>query len=358
MSRLEHVLHVGAAIQHPAPTPTAVPPPAGVYPRALLADDVIGMILGQVVEGTPVEDLCSTVRARCLLLYGSGNCPPDETIWRSACERMGLTPQAGFAPLGTWQGTFGAFCTQLGELNAREFHDAIRLCMRGHADLVPYMDRLWFLYAEKREPLSHPERDAMEVKNRQARWRGVAPLPIQLLEHHGVLDRYPEGLQSAVHSGSQELIVQLLGGRPSRGLRAVVSSIDLGGSEGLEAVGRLLHAGVNPNSRVEKHQTLLQYAVTRRNPQSLFVVSPLVAFGADQNVQNDKGKTPVEVVTSDLFRILRQSEEWILRGQVTLQSDYTLHALMYAWRALDPGASNDFYMMTPREQVDVAMQSQ
>lgn len=172
------------------------------------------------------------------------------------------------------------------------------------------------------------------------------------------MDLYPEGLNNAVRSDQQHFIDIFLGGLPSRGLQAMIFSIDEGDRVGWEAAERLLRAGVNPNSRVTTNQTLLQYAVTRRNPSSLFVVQQLVAFEADKNVQNDAGKTPVEVVKSDLFRIIRQREEYFLQGQVTLQNDYTLFALMHAWRALDWNASNDFYMMTTREQVDVAVQSQ
>lgn len=349
MSRLEHVVLVGAAIKKAAPTST----PAGLYPRENVPDDVISTILEQVVEGIPVEELCSTVRARCLLLYGSGNCPPDERFWSSVCQRMGLTPQAGF-PLGTWQGTFHAFCTQLGNLNEKTFHDAIRLCMRGHADMVPYEDRLWFLYDGGRIP-DNPKVRAQEVRARQARWRQVAPLPIQLLEHHGVLEQYPEGLDDALRSLTS--IDPFLGGRPSRGLQAMVRGIDEGERVGWEVVTQLLRAGVNPNSRVTTNQTLLQYAVTRRNPSSLFVVEQLLRFGADKNVKNDAGKTPVEVVTSDLFRQIRQREEYFLRGNVTLQNDFTLIALMHAWRALDLFASHDFETATAQEQVAMAVRA-
>jgi hypothetical protein len=352
MSRLEHVVRVGAAIKKAAPTST----PAGLYPREELPDDVISTILKQVVEGTPVEELCSTVRERCLLLYGSGNCPADETFWSSVCQRMGLTPQAGFAPLGTWQGTFHAFCTQLGNLYEKTFHDAIRLCMQGHADLVPYEDRLWFLYDGGRIP-DRPEVRAQEVRARQARWRQVAPLPIQLLEHHGVLEQYPEGLNDALRNNQQNIIDLLLAGRPSRGLQAMVQGIDEGERVGWEVVTQLLRAGVNPNSRVTTNQTLLQFAVTRRNPTSLFVVQQLLLFGADKNVKNDAGKTPVEVVTSNLFRQIRQRQEYFLRGNVTLQNDTTLSALMRAWRALDRRASHDFERATTQEQVAVALRA-
>ena len=350
MSRLEHVVRVGAAIKKAAPTST----PAGLYPRENVPDDVISTILEQVVEGTPVEELCSTVRARCLLLYGSGNCPANETVWSSVCQRMGLTPQAGFGPLGTWQGTFHAFCTQLGNLNVM-FHEAIRLCMRGHADLVPYEDRLRFLYDGGRIP-DNPEVRAQEVRARQARWRQVAPLPMQLLEHHGVLEQYPEGLKEAL--GSLTSIAPFLGGRPSRGLQAMIWGIDWGERFGWEVVTQLLRAGVNPNSRVTTNQTLLQYAVTRRNPSSLFVVEQLLRFGADKNVKNDAGQTPVEVVTSNLFRQIRQRQEYFLRGNVTLQNDNTLFALMHAWRAFDWWASHDFETATAQEQVNIAMLSQ
>ncbi len=351
MSRLEHVVRVGAAIKKAAPTST----PAGLYPRENVPDDVISTILEQVVEGIPVEELCSTVRARCLLLYGSGNCPPDETVWSSVCQRMGLTPQAGFGPLGTWQETFHAFCTQLGNLNVF-FHEAIRLCMRGHADLVPYEDRLWFLYGVRRIP-NNSEVRAQEIRARQARWRQVAPLPIQLLEYHGVLEQYPEGLNDALRNNQQNIIDLLLAGRPSRGLQAMVWGIDWGERVGWEVVTQLLRAGVNPNSRVTTNQTLLQFAVTRRNPTSLFVVQQLLLFGADKNVKNDAGKTPVEVVTSNLFRQIRQRQEYFLRGNVTLQNDTTLSALMRAWRALDRRASHDFERATTQEQVAVALRA-
>ncbi len=179
---------------------------------------------------------------------------------------------------------------------------------------------------------------------------------MQLLEHHGVLEQYPEGLKEAL--GSLTSIEPFLGGRPSRGLQAMIWGIDWGERFGWEVVTQLLRAGVNPNSRVTTNQTLLQYAVTRRNPSSLFVVEQLLRFGADKNVKNDAGQTPVEVVTSNLFRQIRQRQEYFLRGNVTLQNDNTLFALMHAWRAFDWWASHDFETATAQEQVNIAMLSQ
>lgn len=112
MASLPSLHRLGArAAPTPTPTPTAVPPVRNLPP------DLAEKILDQVFQDTPPGDVCRTLYERCLLLRGSGNCPPNDPIWKAACLRFGLTPQAGFGGLGSWQETFRAFCQELDRLS-------------------------------------------------------------------------------------------------------------------------------------------------------------------------------------------------------------------------------------------------
>ena len=146
MSRLEHVVQVGAAMKQTAPTPT--PTPTAVLPIRQLPDDLLAKIFSADLQNVPIENLCATLYERCLLVRGSGSCPPDDPIWEAACRRLGL-PQAGLRPFHkppargddvfseppSWKYTFRAFC---GELSEAYHYPLVMLwlCLQGRANEI------------------------------------------------------------------------------------------------------------------------------------------------------------------------------------------------------------------------------
>ena len=141
MSRLEHVVQVGAALKQTAPTPTAVPP------IRQLPDDLLTKIFSADLQNVPVEDLCATLYERCLLVRGSGSCPPDDPFWEEACRRLGL-PQAGYGPMqlpddditpASWQATFRSFCQGISE-SPHYAQVMLWLCLQGRANEVDEED--------------------------------------------------------------------------------------------------------------------------------------------------------------------------------------------------------------------------
>jgi len=135
MSRLEHVLSVGTAIKEATPTPTAV------FPMHQLPDDLLTQIFSADLQNVPIENLCAALYERCLLVRGSGSCPPDDPFWEEACRRLGL-PQAGFNPMGdpaSWQETFRSFCEELSETwpDVRRW---VWLCLQGRAKEITQED--------------------------------------------------------------------------------------------------------------------------------------------------------------------------------------------------------------------------
>ena len=169
MSRLEHVVQVGAALKQTAPTPTAVPP------IRQLPDDLLQKIFNIDLQNIPVEDLCSTLYERCLLVRGSGSCFPDDPFWEEACRRLGL-PQAGFVPFRggdvfsappSWMYTFREFCKEISE-SPDYAQVMLLLCLQGRADEID------------EEDLEQAEGDM---------WRDESSIPemvLAVLKHHGV----------------------------------------------------------------------------------------------------------------------------------------------------------------------------
>ena len=162
MSRLEHVVQVGAALKQTAPTPTAV------FPIRELPEELIHKIFDDDVQNLPIDQLCGTLYERCLLVRGSGSCPPDDPIWEAACRRLEL-PQAGLGPMGdpaSYQTTFRAFCAEMATLPP--FLKAmIKQCINGEADLVSYLDR-----------------ERVRVHRNLL---GLPPMAHQLLRHHAIV---------------------------------------------------------------------------------------------------------------------------------------------------------------------------
>ena len=94
--------------KHESAMNPTLPPLERLTVRAL-PDDVVGKVLEQLIEGTPPEDLCGRLYERCLLLLGSGGCPPIHLIWQQACERFGLRHMWE----ADWQSTFRRLCREV-----------------------------------------------------------------------------------------------------------------------------------------------------------------------------------------------------------------------------------------------------
>ncbi len=119
-----------------------LPPMHRLGVRAL-PDDMVQKVLDQLVEGTPPEDLCGRLYERCLLLLGSGQCPPDHPVWAQACRRFGVTQKG--EGLGTWQATFRAFCKEVARLPPH-IRATLWKFVRGDGAAVPHDEFLVFVH--------------------------------------------------------------------------------------------------------------------------------------------------------------------------------------------------------------------
>ena len=164
-----------------------LPAPTAVFPIRELPDELIHKIFDDDVQNLPIDQLCGTLYERCLLVRGSGSCPPDDPIWEAACRRLKL-PQAGFGPMGdpaSYQTTFRAFCAEMATLGPL-LKAMIKQCINGEADLVPYLDR--------------------ERVRQQEDLYGLPPMAHQLLRHHAIVGEYIRF--EAVLNGSAQDIAQ------------------------------------------------------------------------------------------------------------------------------------------------------
>ena len=238
-----------------------------------------------------------------------------------ACRRFGLTPQAGFEPMGnpeSWQTTFRKFCSEVSRLSPSE-KAAVQLCIRGHADLVSYQVR------ESLRILWH--------------YFGMPLLTVlQLLSHHGIFDPYIEDEDTTPERYPQ--LVLLLKDRPSRGLRAILGAIEAATPEGAAAVQRLLQVGVNVESRQTPQTTLLHHAIDHH---AFGAVVRLVEFGADRTVRNESGFTASEHARHEMLQLYYQYR----LGQI---EDETWHGERHArhniWAALDGDAALNWFQMS------------
>lgn len=329
MSRLEHVVQVGAAIKRAAPTPTAVPPPPAAPPLRWLPDDVAQVVLAQVFENTPLEDVCGRVYERCLLFKGSGRCPPDDPVWRTACQRLGLTPLAGFGPMGTsgaWQQTFYTFCRELSQLSTY-LRDMVWMCLRGNADLVSFTDRT----------------------SAQEEWRDskMGPMVSQLLQRSAIFDDFIE--HEAAAQGNLPLLIQQLDGRPSRALSAMMEAIDDAGYDpgSAPAVQLYLDAGLNVNSRVGPDETLLQHAI-RYN--AVEAVRMFLRAGADMTVRDSIGYSVDEQARAELFRLIADE----VNGKWDAEN-WRIPNALEIWTLFDPTAGANWLFMGAEERQRVAL---
>lgn len=255
-----------------------------------LGDDVVGKVLEQLIEGTPPEDLCGRLYERCLLLLGSGGCPPNDPIWKQACRRFGLTEKGHSSPRETWQNTFRTFCNQVSILSPKN-RALLWRYVRGEGAAVPQEDflelRAYFTPNELVPWVTGME-SPYELDSRQP--TGVLlHLVSQALKHFGALSRTPSELITALLSEDQDAVLRLIEGHPRRGVTAMVHAIE----RSPEMIPALLAAGVPVETMVRDHETLLQYAVMIRNGDAIEL---LLQGGADQTARNAHGLTTAEVV--------------------------------------------------------------
>ena len=254
-----------------------------------LPDDMVRKVLDQLVEGTPPEDLCGRLYERCLLLLGSGQCPPDHPIWAQACRRFGVLQKG--EGLGTWQATFRAFCKEAARLPPH-IRASLWKYVRGEGAAVPYFDFLRLLryfippsYQERRDDLF--------------------PVVSRALDHFGVRElETPEFIRAwygdALGDGSVEAMLQLVDGNPRQGAFAVVRAIRSHPNPiARRLLPALLAAGVPTETLVRDRETLLHYAVRMRNA---YAVAQLLQAGADQTARNAEGWTAAEMAVKQFIK--------------------------------------------------------
>ena len=300
-----------------------LPAPTAGFPIRELPDELIHKIFDDDVQNVPIKNLCATLYERCLLVRGSGNCPPGDPIWEAVCRRLGL-PQAGLGPMGdppSYQTTFRAFCAELATLPL--FLKAIvKQCINGEADLVSYMDR-----------------ERVRIHRKQSALPGMVQV---LLNHHAIVGEYLRF--DTVLNGSAQDIAQRLDGQPSLGLKAAIVAIamEFGFSEAATAVLQLLLTlGLNVNSRFDANQTLLQYAIENR---AAAMVRVLLHNNADVTARDGFGRT-----------ISEQARAEVMTALVDFSDDEPEYLqTLEVWAMFDPAGATNWVAMNPQYRQEVA----
>jgi len=247
-----------------------------------LPEDVRRHKVEQLVEGTPPEDLCGRLYERCLLLLGSGQCPPDHPVWEQACRRFGVM-QKGVG-LGTWQATFRAFCKEMAGL-PRGARAMVWKHVRGDGASVPHenFEELLLYFGQLRETGSLDD---------------YLPLVRGALKHFGLFDPKTREIISAWNESdpdeSVQKLLQLIDGHPRGGVRVLVMAIRYPPQNpvALRLIPALLAAGVPTETLVRDGETLLHFAVRAGNA---YAVARLLQAGADETARNAEGWTAAEM---------------------------------------------------------------
>ena len=272
-----------------------LPPMHQLGVRAL-PDDMVQKVLDQLVEGTPPEDLCGRLYERCLLLLGSGQCPPDHPIWAQACRRFGVMQKG--EGLETWQATFRAFCKEVARLppNVRA---VVWKYVRGDGAAVPHenFEALILYFGQLRETESLDD---------------FLPVVYGALKHFGLFDPEAREVISAWNGSdpdeSVQKILQLIDGHPRGGVRVLVTAIRFPPRNPVaqRLLPALLAAGVPTETLVREGETLLHFAVRMRNANA---VAQLLEAGADQTARNAEGWTAAEMAKQLFVYTLDPSRE-------------------------------------------------
>ena len=259
-----------------------LPPMHRLRVRAL-PDDMVRKVLDQLVEGTPPEDLCGRLYERCLLLLGSGQCPPDHPVWEQACRRFGVLQKG--EGLGTWQATFHAFCTQAARLPPN-LRATLWKFVRGDSAAVPQHDfealLNYFTKPSETESLGY----FLPVVSRALRHFGF-----RALETAEFVRAWQ--LWHSAPDESVQAMLQLVDGHPRQGVYAMEMALQRPGNPVAQRlIPALLAAGVPTETLIRDGETLLHYAVRMKNA---YAVAQLLQAGADQTARNAEGRTAAEV---------------------------------------------------------------
>ena len=319
-----------------------LPPMHRLRVRAL-PDDMVRKVLDQLVEGTPPEDLCGRLYERCLLLLGSGQCPPDHPIWAQACRRFGVLQKG--EGLETWRATFRAFCTQVKILSPK-MRATLWKCVRGEVAAVPH-----FEYAQLRDYALYP-----------SAWPPRIKLLIQALHHFGALDMAPPELLDLIARDDVNAVLQLVDGHPRWAVSAMVRAILDNGFHGPEMMTALLASGVSVDTLVRDRETLLHYAAESQKGSA---AETLLQAGADQTARNAEGWTAAEVaryvVIQECYRQWRLAENRTPRelsernrflGQLFSTATLLVQRLL---RPLWPEAAAQWMAMEPGDRLDAVL---
>jgi hypothetical protein len=289
-----------------------LPPMHRLRVRAL-PDDMVQKVLDQLVEGTPPEDLCGRLYERCLLLLGSGQCPPDHPVWAQACRRFGVMQKG--EGLGTWQATFRAFCKQAARLPPR-LRATLWRYVRGEGAVVP----------------QHTFEALLRYFTRPSETESLGyslPVVAGALRHFGLRALRTAEFNSAWNNSapdeSVQAMLQLIHGHPRQGVYAMEMALQRPGNPVADRlIPALLAAGVPTETLISEGETLLHYAVRMRNAHA---VAQLLQAGADQTARNAEGWTAAEmakqraIVAWDSWRRDDGSlpEEWRAKVQEIFQ---------------------------------------
>ena len=292
-----------------------------------LPNDMVLKVLDQLIEGTPPKVLCGRLYERCLLLLGSGKCPPDHPVWRQACQRFGVM-QMGEG-LGTWQATFRAFCKQA-VLLPPELRATLWRYVRGAGAAVPqHTFEALLRYFTRPSETDSPGYSL--------------PVVSGALRHFGFraynIAEFNSAWNNSAPDESVQTMLQLIHGHPRQGVYAMEMALQRPGSPVADRlIPALLAAGVPTETLISEGETLLHYAVRMRNAHA---VAQLLQAGADQTARNAEGWTAAEKAKRLFLQAwdsLRRNdglwpEEWRARVQEVFQLLWPEAA--EEWRAMN-----------------------